>query len=315
MAKRRMGIIAFLLCLCFFAAPISVNAASTVDATEPIFVEKKCSLTVSLRREGVSFSNVLIKVYKLADVSVDFQYTPTSTFSSAGITLNGIKTVSEWNVVRSTVEAYVLSNDVEPSVSSRTDVDGNAFFDSVDVGLYFVLGVTACENGKSYRFDSSLVALPNLDSDGVWKYQTVVKAKSEIVPPEEKTEYKVLKLWRGDKASNRPESVEVEIYRDGNHYKTVVLSAENNWSFGWSEKSDGSIWTVYERGVPEGYTMSVEKRDACFVITNTYSGDESQPPDTPTTGDTSNTFLYLFLMIISGVILVAIGLARKGERV
>ena len=73
------------------------------------------------------------------------------------------------------------------------------------------------------RFDSALVALPGLGEDGRWQYEVSVNAKAECLPPidpDEKIEFKVLKLWKGDEGrSDRPESVEVEIFRDGISYE------------------------------------------------------------------------------------------------
>ena len=137
------------------------------------------------------------------------------------------------------------------------------------------------------------------------------------VDPDEEVEFKVLKLWRGDEGnSNRPKSIEVEIFRDGVSYKTVVLSEENHWSYGWSAGQDASSWTVVERNVPKGYTMTVEERESAFVLTNTYTPDDPDiPDDPPQTGDSSNILLYVMLMLGSGSMLVILGVTGKKSRV
>ena len=99
MKNSKKGIIVFLLCFCFRLMPYQVMAASTSDAVEPIMPEKECSLTISYCCGETAFSGVEVKLYRIAEVSADFQYTLTQPFEASGLILNGIQTVGEWNVV------------------------------------------------------------------------------------------------------------------------------------------------------------------------------------------------------------------------
>ena len=102
------------------------------------------------------------------------------------------------------------------------------------------------------------------------------------ITPDEKDEitYKVLKLWKDQGYTEyRPISITVDIYRNGELNHTVRLSGENNWAYSWSAEDDGSIWTVIEREIPEGYIMSVEKRSTAFILTNTFDEQEPEEPD------------------------------------
>ena len=136
MAGRRMGIIVFLFCLCLCLAPCCAQAASTLDAAEFISPEKDCSLILSYRYDGAALKDVPVKLYRIADVSADFQYSLTSPFAASGLVLNGIQTVGEWNVIRSTLETYILANDIEETLSSVTDRTGCARFEGLKPGLY-----------------------------------------------------------------------------------------------------------------------------------------------------------------------------------
>ena len=163
-------------------------------------------------------------------------------------------------------------------------------------------------------FDSALVALPSLNTEGNWLYQVTVASKSELIPPiDDEIELKVLKLWKGDEGrNNRPKSIEVEIFKDGESYQKVELSQDNNWSYSWTAKDDGAKWTVIERNTPSGYTMTLEKRGNSFVLTNTYTPkNPDEPFDAPQTGDTSNIMLYVILMIVSGSMLIILGIIGK----
>lgn len=319
MAERRVAVIAFLLCCLMSLTPFCVQAASTSDASEPIALDKDCSLTLSFVCNGSALEGVTVNLYRIADVSSDFQYTLTAPFASTDLILNGIQSSGEWNVIRSTLDAYILANGAEADVVAETDSTGRVLFDALKPGLYLAeVGLVAFD-GSDYFFDSALVALPGLGTDGLWTYQVAVAPKSEIKPPietDEEVELKVLKLWKGDDGKNtRPKSVEVEIFKDGTSYERVILSKENNWSYTWSAKKDGASWTVIERKVPTGYTMTVEKRETAFVLTNTYKPkDPDDPSDDPETGDTANIMLYVVLMIVSGGLLIVLGVTGKRNR-
>ena len=312
MIKRKLGIIVILLCLCLYLMPYQAMAASTSDAVEPILPEKECSLTISYCYGETAFSGVEVKLYQIADVSADFHYTLTSMFADSGLILEGIRTNGEWNVVRSTLEAHILANNIAPEFTAVTNEAGQVRFDGLKTGMYLAIVDQIQQGELYYQFYSALVAVPGLGTDGRWQYSVSVNAKGEALPPvdSDKTiELKVLKLWRGDEGrSDRPQSIVVEIFRNGESFETVTLSAENNWAYTWSAKDDGSTWMVVERNVPKGYVMTLEQREATFVVTNTYPGDPEKPPQT---GDTTNLLLYVLLMIGSGTLLVVPGVTGK----
>ena len=317
--NRKIGILLILLCLCFHLMPCRVMAASTSDAVEPIIRENECSLTLSYCYGQTAFSDVEVKLYRVAMVSVDYKYTLTQPFEASGLILDGIRTAGEWNVVRSTLEAHILAYNIAPEFTSVTNEDGQASFMALRTGMYLAIVDQVEKDDLHYRFDSALIVLPGIDQDGHRQYQVSVNAKAEALPPvdpDEEVELKVLKLWKGDEGRNdRPKSIEVEIFCEGTSYKTVILSDENHWAYTWSAKDDGSNWTVIERNVPQGYTMTAEKRQSTFVLTNTWTPtDPDDPIKPPQTGDTSNILLYVLLMIGSGSMLIILGITGKKSR-
>ena len=316
MAQRRMGIIVFVLCFCLCLLPRAVQATSTTDAKEPISTEQNCSLTISYCSNGIAFSALPVRLYKIADVSADYQYTLTPSFAASNLILNGIQTVGEWNIIRVTLESFILANEVAADLNTVTDLEGKASFDALKPGLYLAIAERAIQDETTYVFGSALIALPGLGTDGLWQYQVDVTAKSEMIPPseeDEKIELKVLKLWKGDNGSHaRPATIEVEIFRNGTSYQTVTLSEENHWTYTWSAEDDGSDWKVVERNIPTGYTMTVEERETAFVLTNTFDHDVPKPPET---GDTANIMLWVILMIVSGSSLIIFGITGKRNRV
>ena len=320
MINRKIGIVVFLLCLCFHLIPHQAMAASTSDAVEPIIPENECSLTISYCYAETAFSDIEVKLYRIAQVSADFKYTLTQPFEASGLILDGIRTAGEWNVIRSTLEAHILAYNIAPEFAAVTNEDGQVSFETLETGMYLAIVSQAEQDNLHYRFDSALIALPGLGPDGRWQYQVSVNAKGEVLPPvdpDEEVELKVLKLWRGDEGrTERPKSIEVEIFRDGSSYKTVILSEENHWAYTWTAKDDGSSWTVVERNIPQGYTVTVEERQSTFVLTNTWTPtDPDDPGRPPQTGDTSNILLYILLMVGSGSMLIILGITGKKSRV
>lgn len=327
MAKRRVGIILFLFCLCLCLTPFDAFAVSTADAVEPISPGQTCSLTVSYCSDGTAFSGVAVNVYKVADVSADCRYTLTSAFAASGLVLNGIQSGIEWNVIRATLEAFLLVNDITATCSAETNQSGQVSFDTLEPGLYLALSERVVQEGASYTFGSALIALPGLGADGRWQYQLTVAAKSEVTPlpgpgetPDGGKQYEVLALWKGDDAqAHRPQSVDVEIFRNGSLYQTVSLSEENHWSFSWTAPEDGADWMVAEPKVPNGYALTIEKHGTTFVLIHTSiledePGSEPSSPDSPQTGDSTNIPLYTVLMYISGIVLILLGLTGKRSR-
>ena len=172
----------------------------------------------------------------------------------------------------------------------------------------------------AYSFDSALIALPGLDAEGHWQYQISVTAKPEVIPPSDpdaSIPFTVLKLWKGDEGrKDRPLNIEVEILRDGIIVETVILSEANHWSYAWNAKDDGAKWSVVERKIPSGYSMTLEKRNTTYMLTNSRIPDNPTPPPVvpPPTGDTSNIMLYTLLMFMSGAMLIILGITGKRNR-
>lgn len=315
MAKRRVEIIIFVISLCLCLSHLVVFAKSTSDSKEPIYPERECSLEFSFCINEIAFSNVSVRLYKIADISSDYKYSVVSSFVSCGLSLNGIQTAREWNVIKTTLESYIVAGGIDTDKVAISNQEGKAFFEKLNTGLYLaIFGEAICENTKC-RFDSALISLPMLDSDNLWNYNLKVNPKGIIIPPDDpETEksFKVIKLWKDyGEEEIRPVEIVVEIFRNGVSYKTVVLSENNLWSYSWNEKDDNAEWTVIERDIPFGYVATVDKRETTFILTNTFVPDDSSSKEPPSTGDTSNVMFFVVIMILSGVMLIFSGVIGK----
>lgn len=101
------------------------------------------------------------------------------------------------------------------------------------------------------------------------------------------TSAKVTKKWSGDSEEDRPDSIKVQLYRDGEAYGDVVtLSEADGWSYDWGELDENHEWTVEEIDVPSGYVSKVEGSvEDGFTITNSVSDDDDEEENKNDDGD------------------------------
>ncbi len=313
MKKRATGWLSFFLCLCFLLCPLKANASSTDQANGFINTDQACTLDLTYSFDTLLFSDVHVALYQVATVSRDFQYTATKAFTACGLNFNGVVSQSEWNTIRSTLDNYIAASGVTPVCTQQTNADGNVIFTDLEPGLYLTSAVQVTHDGFRYYFASVLSALPNLNEENSWEYDVSAKCKPDVDNPTgEDIAYKVLKLWKDDgKEEKRTESIEIEIIKDGKTVKTVVLSDDNDWSFSWYAEDDGSVWSVTEKNIPKGYTMTVEKNLTTFTVINSLP---PPPPDIPQTGDTFNIGLYVVLMCLSGTALILLTVTKRRKQ-
>ena len=113
------------------------------------------------------------------------------------------------------------------------------------------------------------------------------------------TSVSVSKVW--DDADNadgkRPESIDVELYRDGEYvgFQTIKAGEDGSWQTTFDDlpKADGNgheyVYTVRERAV-DGYVGTVEgDAQAGYTMTNKRFDAPPSTPETPTTPSTPGT--------------------------
>jgi len=108
----------------------------------------------------------------------------------------------------------------------------------------------------------------------------------------------VTKEWKGSDA-NRPDSILVTLYRNGEVYSVVKLGDGMGWSCTWEDLPAGYRWTVDEPDVPDGYTKRVYQSGYAFTIVNTYEGNNAGvKDDNPNTGDSNNLFGWSTMCVV-----------------
>lgn len=78
------------------------------------------------------------------------------------------------------------------------------------------------------------------------------------------------KVWEDAGYANRPQTVKLQLYRDGEAYgDAVTVSQAQGWRYVWNGLGKDHVWTVQEAEMINGYDVSVTNDGNNWVITNT----------------------------------------------
>lgn len=303
--KKRILPFLLLMIMCFAALfPVRSQAVTPLDP------DAKASLTLHYQKDGAAFEDLQIGIYRLAEAFSDGSFQLIEPFASYQLNIHGITAQEQWNQVAQTVYGYIVADRIAPDHEMMTDKNGAVCFSDLDTGLYFVREVIAENNDGTYIFNQFMVYVPTPQPDGTYLY--TVEAKPKCIGFVPKDQYSVTKLWQDEGNQNyRPKEVEIEIYKDGVLYETVILNADNNWTYTWYVSGeDHSQWTVVERTVPDDYKVTIQQNGSHFSVINT----RQSIPDIPQTGDSFELLLWTLLMGFSGIILVILGVPRRRQK-
>lgn len=116
----------------------------------------------------------------------------------------------------------------------------------------------------------------------------------------------VKKVWVGDDEEDRPKTVTVSLYQDGEVYdEDIVLSADTGWEYTWDNLDYDYEWTLTENIRVEGY----EKADIVYETDENgnliiYVYNTKSP-------DTSDKGIARYMFMVSGVLLSGLAISRK----
>ena len=173
----------------------------------------------------------------------------------------------------------VLSETKDYVDQYNTDVAAGHVFEGPTTGLSQVT-MTYNPASKAWTADLNEIVIP-------------VKCGATTPPgpgpsdPTYTTSITVKKEWKLDDGGIRPDSVQVQLYKNGQPVanEIVVLNAANNWSHTWSKVySYGDVWAVQEINVPEGFTSTVVKADysnTFTIINDDVKAEDPVIPDDP----------------------------------
>lgn len=311
---------AILVCLAVFLS----TGVTTAFAYERINTGAEASLTATFAESGTGIEGVSFRLYRVADVSDTVEFTLTGGFTDAPVSLNAIESASQWADMAVTLSAYAGANGVSADAAGTTNANGRVTFPGLTVGLYLLVGDTTVVEDHSYAPTPAIIMLPTLLDNDTWEYTPTVDVKYTKTFVAQEQDITVKKVWSDGNRAGRPNSVKVQLLRDGEVQETVTLNKDNNWTYTWSdlagtyEDSDGKTkaytWTVNEERVPTGYTVSVSQNGNTFTVTNTYK--TTPPPDDSKLPQTGTLNWPIPVLTVSGLLLVVLGwclVSRKRE--
>lgn len=139
---------------------------------------------------------------------------------------------------------------------------------------YTVEETNANADGYTTSNSGNTGTIPSGDTAKV--YFTNTKHEGEALT----TSVSVQKVWKIDNGGTQPESVKVQLEKDGQPYgNPVTLSDKNGWKHEWKDLPLGFTWTVEEVDAPEGFMSYTNHYNNHFVITND-DVDTEQKPET-----------------------------------
>lgn len=259
-------------------------AYTTIDTSATV------TATVSYTAEGAGIGGVEFRLYKVADVSSDVEFTVTGEFAKAGVdVLDGSRYDESAQALAVVVSQKDASGNARyaPAASATTNAAGNAAFAALGPGMYLLVGDVATVGSTVYTPGASLVTLPLLNPDDTWNYEPAIEPKKSSEPvPTEPVSRSVVIVWDDPGLeSERPDAVEVVLLRDGVEYDRVTLGAGDSWRHEWTGLDPDSTWAVYEV-VPDGYTASSVEEGTVTTITNKR---RATTPPTPSASTGSST--------------------------
>lgn len=303
--------------------PVQAAAADLPDAG------KTASLTITYLNNGTALKSAAFEVYRIAEMDANGNFAAVAPFKEYTVNMNPTAD-SDWITLAGTLEGYVQRDKVIPTANGKTDPSGVMELTHLKQGLYLVIGHRHTQDGYIYETAPFVIHLPTRSEEtGEWIYDTEVMPKHDVTPEDEDAKpvtRKVLKVWADtDHENERPKEITVQLLRDGDVYDTVILKAENNWRYEWTELDGKARWTIVEKE-NSNYTVAISQEGVTFVVTNTYvppvtptpspspTPPPTQPPRTPPNlPQTGQLWWPVPTLIMAGLFLVVLGLIRRKD--
>lgn len=254
------------------------------------------SVTYFFPVDGAAF-----RLYSIGKV-VEDEYVLTGSFAAYQVDLKE-------DTAGDTLAGYVQRDGLKPTAEAAS-ADGRVSFESLPMGLYLLLGERIQEDRVVYTPRPVLLSLPQMDEERNLIWDAEIQGKYDRLKLPDLTEVPVCKIWKDDDEASRPKEITVQLLADGEVKDSVVLNKENNWSYTWKNLEPEYEWKVLEKEVPKGYTVSLEKQGAAFVLINR----GTPPPPPPPPPEIPNTGLLWWpvgLLTVGGLALIVVGLLRR----
>lgn len=218
------------------------------------FAEGNGAIKMTCRVNNTVVSGMTWKIYKVGErgeYRSSLCYDSCAPFDEYYVRIDDV-TATHLTDMASTLENMAVLDKIPPLDTQVSDSNGELTFSGLEPGLYLLSGkyLKSSDGVTSYKPSPALVEIT--DSQSVIHVNAKIKALKTL--DGEFVVHTVKKFWENDTAEERPQSITVEIYEDGELYETVELNEANNWTYRW-ETDEFADWRVKEKKVPDKYTV------------------------------------------------------------
>lgn len=321
MLKKEVKILIILLM--FFGLIFTFN--KIYANTSSLDLNKKASLEIMFSLEEEPIDEVEFKIYKIANLSANFEITLTDKFKKYNLELENLENNNIQDLA-STLSIYALTDNITPDRIGSTNRNGSIIFENLELGVYLVIGEEYINNNYKYVPVPYLVSLPINNKDtNLLQYNILAKVKYETKPIEDIESFvtkKVIIVWNDKNyEAKRPLGITVNLYRNEELYDTIILNEDNNWRCIWENLSNKYEWTIKEGETLGTHTSIIKKQDDTYIITKSYDEkneeveeeiDKEKPIEQlPQTG---MLWWPVPVMLILGIIILIIVFLKSKEK-
>lgn len=229
-----------------------------------------CSIRVTVRWEEQPVSNLRVELCQVTQMQ-EGRHVLTEAFAELPVPVNALLLAE----TAEKVHAFALEKQVQ-TITQTTNDTGTADFTQLAEGLYLVFAA----GGQSVKFRPYMVMLPEqLPSGPLYDVYSAPKSVSGNT-----RSVLVVKQWEdgNDIDGFRPESVQINLYQDGDAVRRVSLNDACSWQHLFEDLPADCVYTVTEDPVLE-YTCTISETAEGFLVTNRYVPQDLpiEPDDHP----------------------------------
>lgn len=260
---KRIKILLLSLIMLFSVDNIYALSSNVVDFNHKGSIQ----ITLYEKNDNEKIEGSELTIYKVADArekdhNLVFEYV--KELEGCPVSLVDLKS----STVSGEIEKCIPSD--MTGIVKVTDGDGSVKYEDLDLGLYLVKQTNKVEGFS--KIDSFLAMIPKV-IDNKWVYDVEATPKTDIIRV---INIDVKKVWNTSTSNtnhtiNIPKSITIELLLNDEVIDTITLSKENDWKYTWIDLEKSDMYTVREKNVPKGYTVTYQKEDNSFIITNTSS--------------------------------------------
>lgn len=263
--NRRLWAILLVLLL----LPMQVRAETAVET------DRAVSLTVQMESGEIALRDAPVQLYHISAMDSGGELIPLPEYSAFSqlLDIRG-ENAQSWQEAAVELEKYILFSDLLPTAETETNRAGTALFRNIPQGLYLVLSVHHQQEDRVYSAAPFFLQLPGKNPETfAWQYAVTAQAKLEATL--QTIDIQAVKLWEDSFHENqRPETIQLSLYCDGDLWETVTVSREDRWRYIWKDLPAAHSWHLKEKEIP-GYRSRVKKEGNTFHVTNTILQDTS----------------------------------------